>query len=319
MTAARSAAGRLVLVATPIGNLGDLSPRAVEALRDADLVCCEDTRRTRVLLSASGITGRRLLAVHQHNERARAELVVERLRAGACVAVVTDAGTPGLSDPGALLVRAAVRAGHAVTVVPGPDAASAALVVSGLPADRWCFEGFLPRRGRHRHERLQTIAREERTTVLFEAPGRLVGTLVDLAGVCGGGREVAVVRELTKQHEEIWRGSLAAATTVFAERQQAGTLRGEVVVVVGPAPAGDGAPDAEAVAVVVARYRAAGSSARDAAAAAAAELGVPRRVAYEAAVTEGRRPEWRSPGSLPTAVPTGGHPDGREGRGRLER
>jgi 16S rRNA (cytidine1402-2'-O)-methyltransferase len=169
------AEGSLVLVGTPIGNLGDLSPRARQALADADMVCCEDTRRTRVLLSAAGLKGRRLLSLHGHNEAARVDEVLAVVEGGACVAVVSDAGMPGISDPGARLVAAAAARAVTVTVIPGPTAVVAALVASGLPTDRFCFEGFLPRRGELRRRRIEELSGEERTVVLFESPRRLAG------------------------------------------------------------------------------------------------------------------------------------------------
>jgi len=176
---------RLVLVGTPIGNLGDLPPRAVEMLTRADVICCEDTRHSRRLLTHAGVRAERLVAVHEHNEQEQAVKVVRWLDEGKVVAVVTDAGLPGISDPGERLVRAAADAGHAVEVVPGPSAAVAGLVVSGLPTSRFCFEGFLPRKGSERGRRLAVVAAEERTTVLFEAPHRLASTLAELAEACG--------------------------------------------------------------------------------------------------------------------------------------
>jgi 16S rRNA (cytidine1402-2'-O)-methyltransferase len=272
-------AGRLVLVATPIGNLGDLTTRAAGILADADVICCEDTRRTRVLCSALGIAaGGRLVSVHGHNEAARAAQLLSWLSEGKTVALVSDAGTPAVSDPGARLVAAAVAGGHVVTVAPGPSAVLAALVVSGLPTERFCVEGFLPRRGTERRARLESLAAEERTTVLLESPGRLAGTLDELARAVGD-RPVAVARELTKRHEEVWRGSLAAAAAAFATRE----VRGEVVVVLGGAGPAHGASD-EQVAAAVASRLADGASVRDAAAAAAADLGVPHRRAYRAAL-----------------------------------
>ncbi|HMD45915.1 MAG TPA: 16S rRNA (cytidine(1402)-2'-O)-methyltransferase [Acidimicrobiales bacterium] len=273
-------AGVLVLVATPIGNLGDLSRRAVEVLETADAVLCEDTRRTRALLSAAGVPGRgRLISLHEHNEAQRSGDVVARLAAGQTVAVVSDAGTPAVSDPGARVVAAAVAAGYVVTVVPGPSAALAALVVSGLPTDRFCVEGFVARRGAERTRRLAALAAEPRTTVLFEAPGRLAATLADLARVCGEGRPVAVARELTKVHEEVWRGTLGEAAAEFSGRD----VRGEVVVVLGGAAE---APPASArdVSEAVAHQLAAGVRPAEAAANVAAALGVPRRRAYDAAL-----------------------------------
>ncbi|HUY22994.1 MAG TPA: 16S rRNA (cytidine(1402)-2'-O)-methyltransferase [Acidimicrobiales bacterium] len=278
------ARGTLVLVATPIGNLGDLSPRARLALAGADLVCCEDTRRTRALLAHAGISGKRLLSLHGHNEAARVDDVLARLAAGMVVAVVSDAGTPAVSDPGSRLVGAAVAAGVTVTAVPGPSAVVTAVVVSGLPTDRFCFEGFLPRRGAERRRRLDAVAGSASTVVVFEAPGRLAATLADLVGVCGPDRPVAVARELTKLHEEVWRGSLAAAAAAFEERE----VRGEVVVVLGGAPASVEVPGDAEVADAVGRRLVAGDSLRDAAARVAQDLGVPRRRAYEAALARRR-------------------------------
>ena len=207
-----------MLVATPIGNLGDLSPRAVSALAEADVIVCEDTRRTGRLLEHAGVAKRRLIVANEHAEASAAAEVGRLLAAGATVAVVTDAGTPGISDPGARLVRAAIEGDHPVTVVPGPAAAVAAVVLSGLPADRFVMEGFLPRRGHERAERLAALAGERRTTVLYEAPHRLARTLADLVATLGPDRPVAVCRELTKLHEEVWRGSLGEA----AERGRRG-------------------------------------------------------------------------------------------------
>jgi 16S rRNA (cytidine1402-2'-O)-methyltransferase len=273
-------AGRIVLVATPIGNLGDLSPRATEALATADVVCCEDTRRTRALLSAAGVpAGRRLVSLHGHNEVARIDEVLARVEAGATVAVVSDAGMPAVSDPGQRLVAAAVGAGLTVTVVPGPSAVLAALVVSGLPTDRFCVEGFLPRKGGERRRRLEALAADERTLVVLEAPGRLAATLGDLAAVAGP-RPVAVVRELTKLHEEVWRGTLTDAAAVFAARP----VRGEVVLVVGGST-GAGGPDELVVEAAVRARLDAGDGPRQVAEAVSAELGVGRRRAYELAIT----------------------------------
>jgi 16S rRNA (cytidine1402-2'-O)-methyltransferase len=269
----------LVLVGTPIGNLGDLSPRAIEVLRTADVIAAEDTRRTRALLTHAGIrAGRRLRAVHANNEAAAADRVVDEVRDGARVAVVTDAGMPGISDPGSVLVRACVDAGLAVEAVPGPSAALTALVLSGLPSDRFVFEGFLPRKGRARAERIAALAVEPRTTVMFEAPTRVRATLVDLAEACGPDRSVAVARELTKAFEDVRRGTLAAAVR-HVERSEP---RGEHVIVVGPAPEPAPADDAEIEAAVRAAL-ADGRTARDAAADVANALGIARRRAYEAA------------------------------------
>jgi 16S rRNA (cytidine1402-2'-O)-methyltransferase len=277
--------GALVLVGTPIGNLGDLSPRAVEALAAADAICCEDTRRTGRLLQHAGV-GRKgaLMVVNEHTEAREVDAVLARLARGERVVVVSDAGMPGISDPGERLVRAAVGAGHVVEVVPGPSAALAALVASGLPTGRFVFEGFLPRKGSGRAERLAAAAAEPRTIVIFEAPHRLARTLDDLASACGDDRPVAVARELTKLHEEVWRGTLGQATVWAAEREP----RGEIVLVL------DGAPDApppddDELVDALSSELAAGSSARDAARTVASRLGVPRRQAYDLAVGLARR------------------------------
>lgn len=265
----------LVLVATPIGNLEDLSPRAIRTLAEADLVVCEDTRRTGRLLKAAGVSARKLLAMHEHNEAARIGTVLDRLRAGETVAVVTDAGMPGISDPGERLVRAAAAAGLEVRVVPGPSAAVSALVASGLPAGRYAFEGFLPRSGSERQERLAALAGERRTMVLYEAPHRLARTMADLAASLGGSRPVALARELTKLHEEMWRGTLDEALTRAGEIEP----RGEYVVVIEGAPAPMAATDEE-LAAAVARLRADGVSTRDAVAEVAAAFDVPKRRVY---------------------------------------
>ena len=289
-----SSGGELVLVATPIGNLGDLSPRAVGALRDADRVCCEDTRRTRALMAAAGVRGGgRLLSLHAHNEQSRLPGVLAELEAGKRVALVTDAGMPGVSDPGGRLVAAAVARGIRVTVVPGPSAVLAALVVSGLASDRFSFEGFLPRRRAERLRRLARVVADERTIVLFEAPGRVAGTLGELAALAPD-RRVAVCRELTKVHEEVWRGTLADAAAAYAARE----VRGEVVIVVAGGPEVAERSERDVGAAVEARLEA-GDSARDAAVEVAASLGVPRRVAYEAAIAARRHAGGAHPGEPP--------------------
>lgn len=271
----------LVLVGTPIGNLGDLAPRAVEALAAADAICCEDTRRTGRLLQHAGVERRPLVVVNDHTELGAIAGVLERLSRGERVAVVTDAGMPGISDPGERLVRAAVDAGHVVEVVPGPSAAVTALVASGLPAGRYAFEGFLPRKGAGRTARLREVAADRRTTVVYEAPHRLARTLADLAAACGPDRPVAVARELTKLHEEVWRGTLAGACAWVDEREP----RGEVVLVLGGAPAPAPSTEQEVEAAVRARLDA-GDSPRDAAAAVAIALGVAKREAYAVAVRQ---------------------------------
>ncbi len=274
-----SGPGRLVLVGTPIGNLGDLSPRAVEALAAADVLCCEDTRHTRKLLGHAGLHPARIVSLHDHNEAARAGQVLRWLDEGLTVALVSDAGMPAVADPGERVVSAAAAAGHRVEVVPGPSAVVAALVVSGLPTGRFVFEGFLPRKGSDRAGRLAAVADERRTVVLFEAPHRLAATMADLAAACGRLRAAAVVREVTKVHEEVWRGSLGAA----AERAATVEPRGEHVIVVAGAPAVQPASDAEIVEALAGAV-AAGASRRDAVAEVADALGVGRRRVYQLAL-----------------------------------
>jgi 16S rRNA (cytidine1402-2'-O)-methyltransferase len=271
----------LVLVGTPIGNLDDLAPRAVQTLAAADVVLCEDTRRTGRLLQAAGVSARKLVAVHDHNEAAQVGMVLDRLAAGELVAVVTDAGMPGISDPGEQLVQAAAAAGYEIQVVPGPSAAITGLVASGLPAGRFVFEGFLPRSGSGRTERLAALVAERRTIVLYEAPHRLARTLADLLATLGD-RQVALARELTKLHEETWRGTLAAAVARAAEVEP----RGEYVVVVeGAAPLPEASD--EELAAAVARSVAAGRSTRDAVAEVAAAFDVPKRRVYALATGQG--------------------------------
>ena len=276
------AVGALVVVGTPIGNLGDLSPRAVAALASADVLYAEDTRHSRKLLSHAGITGVPLRSLHEHNEADRVDEVVAAVAAGRTVVLVSDAGMPAVSDPGARVAAAVADAGLTVTVVPGPSAVLAALVSSGLATDRFCFEGFLPRSGRARAERLAELAVEPRTSVLFEAPGRVAATLADLAAVCGDDRPVAVARELTKLHEEVWRGTLADAAAWAA-----GGLRGEVVLVLAGAPERADVEVADAVLEAdVTAALAAGARTRGAVDEVAARHGVPRRRVYELAVRQ---------------------------------
>ena len=272
--------GALVLVATPIGNLGDLSPRALEVLSTADVICCEDTRRTGKLLELVGVTDRpKFIRVDEHTEVGRVDEIVDRVTRGERVAVVTDAGMPGISDPGERLVRAVADAGLVVEVVPGASAAIAALVISGLPAGRFVFEGFLPRKGSGRAERLAELAGERRTIVLYEAPHRLARTLADLVAALGGDRPAAAARELTKLHEEVRRGTLAELTAWATESEPLG----ELVLVVEGAPAAD-PPDEAAVVAALTDALADGLSTKDAAAAVAGSLGVSKRDAYALAL-----------------------------------
>jgi 16S rRNA (cytidine1402-2'-O)-methyltransferase len=269
----------LVLVGTPIGNLSDLAPRAVQALAAADAICCEDTRRTGRLLKHAGVARPALIVVNDHTEVRAIARVLDRLDRGERVAVVSDAGMPGISDPGERLVRAAVDAGHPVEVVPGPSAAVTALVTSGLPTGRFAFEGFLPRKGSGRTSRLAELAAEPRTVVLYEAPHRVARTLADLAATCGAGRRVSIGRELTKLHEEHWRGTLAEAVAWATASEP----RGELVLVVDGAPPPP-AVDAGRIEAALADELDDGASARDAAATVAQVFGVPKRRAYEMAV-----------------------------------
>jgi 16S rRNA (cytidine1402-2'-O)-methyltransferase len=229
--AAPAAAGRLVVCPTPIGNLEDVTLRVLAALRDADVIACEDTRRTRVLLDRYGVTAP-LVSYHEHNERERAGELVGRMRAGDTVALVSDAGMPLISDPGYVLVQACVAGGLPVEVLPGPSSALAALVASGLPAERWRFVGFLPRR---RGELERVLASTPETLVGFESPQRLTATLEVLAAL-DPQRPAAVCRELTKRHEEVRRGPAAELAAHYREHSP----RGEVVLVVGAAPEGAG-------------------------------------------------------------------------------
>lgn len=270
----------LWLVATPIGNLDDMSPRAAEVLRAADVVCCEDTRRSSVLLRHVGARPERLLVANDHTEHDLAPDVVTALAAGHVVAVVTDAGTPGISDPGERLVRAALDAGHAVHSTPGPAAFVMAAVMSGLPTARLAFDGFLPRSGAERRERLTEVARERRTTVLYEAPHRLVRTLEDLVEACGTVRRVVLVREMTKMHEEAWRGTLEHALA----HARATEPRGEYAIVMEPAPDTRAEITDDEIAGELARRALAGLSTRDAVDEVSTALGVARNRVYDLAV-----------------------------------
>jgi 16S rRNA (cytidine1402-2'-O)-methyltransferase len=245
-------------------------------LAAATLICCEDTRRTGRLLQAAGVAGKRLAVCNDHTERRCIDEVLGVLADGGSVALVTDAGTPGISDPGELLVGAVLDAGYEVSTVPGPAAFVAALVSSGLSTTRFVFEGFLPRSGVARRDRLAEIAGEARTVVLYEAPHRIVRTIRDLTEACGPDRPVSVARELTKLFETVVRGTLG--------RIDLGDPRGEYVIVLGGAPAVDVDVDDEAIAAAVDVELTGGATTRDAATRAASALGVPRRRAYNVAV-----------------------------------
>lgn len=268
----------LFVVSTPIGNLEDLTTRAARVLAGVDHVLAEDTRRTGRLLARMGITAQ-LTSLHAHNEASRRPRVLEWLEEGRDVALVSDAGTPLLSDPGARIVQGALEAGHDVVPVPGASAVLAALVASGLSAERFTFLGFVPRKGPGRRRVLERVAEAEETVVLFESPERLVALLEDLEGVCGGGRRVAVARELTKLHESVVRGTLTEALRYYRDDAP----RGEVTVVVEAAPT-SAEPDEtdEAAARVLARALLdEGSSPSRAAREIAQRLRLPRNMAYE--------------------------------------
>jgi 16S rRNA (cytidine1402-2'-O)-methyltransferase len=230
--------GTLQVVATPIGNLADLSPRAQEVLRAAAVIAAEDTRRTLQLLKSVGIV-RPLISLYEHNEAQRVPQLLARLEAGDTVALVSDAGTPLLSDPGFELVRAAARAGFTVQAIPGPSAITTALAAAGLPAQRFCFEGFLPARGAERRAALAALAHEPRTLVFFEAPHRIIATLTDMVAEFGAQREAVVARELTKVHESIYRGTLAQL--LACAQADENFARGEITLVLNGAAAEQGA------------------------------------------------------------------------------
>ncbi len=270
-------AGTLVLAATPIGQVGDAPPRLAEELAAADVVAAEDTRRLRRLTNDLGITlGGRVVSYFEGNESARTPSLLEALLAGSRVVLVTDAGMPSVSDPGYRLVVAAVEAGVRVTAVPGPSAVLTALAVSGLPVDRFCFEGFLPRKQGERARRLEALAAEQRTMVFFEAPHRTEAALAAMAGALGPDRAAAVCRELTKTHEEVRRGPLGDLVDWAAEG-----VRGEVTIVVAGVPAGPSIENDEvSLRDAVARREGAGMSRKDAIVEVAREAGVPKREVY---------------------------------------
>ncbi|TCZ64020.1 16S rRNA (cytidine(1402)-2'-O)-methyltransferase [Roseicella aquatilis] len=276
----------LTLVATPIGNLGDLSPRALATLRGADAVLCEDTRVTGGMLARHGVSVT-MIPLHEHNEDDQTPRILARLRAGERVALVSDAGTPLVSDPGYRLVRAAIAAGLAVHAVPGPNAAVMALTLSGLPPHPFLFLGFLPQRAGPRAAEIARLRGVERaglsaTTILYEAPHRLAESLAALAEGLGGDRPAAVAREMTKRFEEVRRGTLAELAVHYAAQE----ARGEIAIVIGPAPEERGS--AEELERRLRDALAAGMSVRDAAAAVAEATGLPRKQVYARALELGR-------------------------------
>ena len=273
-------AGKLTLVGTPIGNLGDLSPRARRALEEADFIAAEDTRVTLRLLNHFGIT-KPLVSYYQHNKNRSGERIVERLLAGESCALVTDAGMPIVSDPGEDLAAACAEQGIEISCVPGPCAAVTALALSALPAGRFCFEGFLSTSRKSREEHLESLRGERRTMIFYEAPHKLQKTLADLAAAFGGGRRVALCRELTKLHEEVLRTTLGEAARLYAEEPP----RGEYVLVVEGAPErAEALPTQEAALERVKYYRSEGRSLKEAAKLAAADTGYSKNELYELAL-----------------------------------
>jgi 16S rRNA (cytidine1402-2'-O)-methyltransferase len=272
--------GKLVLCGTPIGNLDDLSPRAIKALESADIVACEDTRRTRKLLSHFGVRARELVVYHEGNERQKARDLTARIARGQTVVLVSDAGMPGLSDPGYHLVTACTEAGIDVAVVPGPSAAITALALSGLPPARFVFEGFLPRKQGDRRRRLHELVDEPRTIVFYESPHRIEACMGDLLE-CLGDRPACLARELTKLHEEVRRGSLAELN----QSVRAEPVRGEIVVVVGGAVRDHSVqPDATELARRARQLMDEGLDRKVALADVAREAGVPKRKVFDALV-----------------------------------
>ncbi len=273
--------GMLILLGAPLGNPADASPRFAETLRTAQIVAAEDTRRLQRLAADLGITlSGRVVSYFEGNEARRTPELVAALQDGATVAVVTDGGMPSVSDPGFRLVRAAVEAGVAVSAAPGPSAVTTALAISGLPCDRFCFEGFLPRRGGDRRRRLAELAAEPRTLVLFEAPHRIAATLADLAAGFGPERPAALCRELTKTFEEVRRGTLADLVAGV----ESDPPRGEITLVVGGAPPVVMSRTPSDLAAEVAIREAAGTPRKTAIAEVAAESGIPKREVYAAVV-----------------------------------
>jgi 16S rRNA (cytidine1402-2'-O)-methyltransferase len=272
--------GRLVLGGAPLGQPGDVGPRLREAMASADVLAVEDTRRLHRLAADLGVTPTgRVVTFHETVERSRLPGLLAALAEGQTVLLLTDAGMPSVSDPGFSLVRAAIDAGVEVTSVPGPSAVTTALAVSGLPVDRFCFEGFLPRRGGERRSKLAALSAEPRTMVFFESPHRLADALRDAAAAFGDSRPAAVCRELTKTHEEVRRGSLAELAAWAAEG-----VRGEITLVVGGAPETTVELSEEELAAAVAVEEAAGASRKDAIRAVVVRTGLPKRTVYDAVV-----------------------------------
>jgi 16S rRNA (cytidine1402-2'-O)-methyltransferase len=274
--------GTLYLVATPIGNLADITHRALQVLNDVDLIACEDTRHTHKLLSHYGITTK-TLSYHEHNEQQRASELIERLKQGTNIAVVSDAGTPSISDPGFRLVRAAIENEITIVPVPGPSALITALIAAGLPTDEFFFAGFLPSRANARRARLSELQAVPGTLIFYEGPHRLAETLKDAYEILGE-REAVVARELTKLHEEIKRGRLSALTADFADLKQ--DLRGEIVVLIDRNAIAGAVAETVSVAALVDQFERNGLDHRAALKKAARELGLSRAEAYRRLVSE---------------------------------
>jgi len=273
--------GRLVLVGTPIGNLEDITRRALRTLEEAELIACEDTRRARKLLGHYGIKARELITYHEANERRQARALLERIEAGGEVVLISDAGMPGLSDPGFRLVEACAERDYEVVVVPGPSSVVSALTVSGLPPGRFVFEGFLPRKPGERRRRIAELAAEERTMVFFESPHRIADSLADLTEGLGD-RPAVVARELTKMYETVHRGDLSELGALARE----GVFKGEMVVVVSGAVRGSGViADPEELAERAVQLVDGGMDRKAAMIAVAKEAGVSRRAVFDALVS----------------------------------
>lgn len=273
-------AGKLYLVGTPIGNLGDMSPRALRTLEEADFIAAEDTRVTLRLLNHFNIK-KPLVSYYEHNAKRSGERILERILAGENCALVTDAGMPSVSDPGEDLAVRCAEAGIEVTAVPGPSAVVTALALSALPSGRFCFEGFLSTSGKSRREHLDSLKGEKRTMIFYEAPHKLLKTLEDLRGAFGGGRRIALCREMTKLHEETVRTTLDGAVAMYAETPP----RGEFVLVIEGAPEeAEGQCTPEAALKLVNRYRAEGKSLKEACRLAAGQTGYKKNELYDLSV-----------------------------------
>lgn len=278
MTSTVARVGWLRVVGTPLGNLGDISERAKVALSACDVILCEDSRRSGRLLQQLGLAKRPFLVANEHTEHALSDEVVRRMQGGERFSLISDAGMPGISDPGERLIRAAISAGLPVEVVPGPTAVTSALVLSGIDTSKYVFEGFLARKGKDRQAQLRELAAQPRTTVFYESPKRVRSTLVDLETHCGSARQVALARELTKLHEQVVRGSVQEVAAHFADVDPRGEF---VIVVAGCEPAAD--LDDAALTKLLAAAIAEGSSKRDAISAVVEQSGAAKNRVYRLA------------------------------------